>query len=275
MLIEAGAGEFYGIRDYLWAHSMVFGNGGSYGELMEVMTNNINHKGTVLKNFFDPMQEEFGSMGHEMYYKSPVMRLFSHDVSFSLYGGGEYMIHMVNMYAVLHKEKVLLNGKRVSLYDALDMSDKIDGNRTLIIKQGATDLKGNVIDMDYLEKIKRKVTYVNQTTHGAMNQEDKGILHQYMLGRAVMNFRQWMVGHYSRRFRGRHYDYTLDEDREGYYTSVWKWYKDTIEPYDTEDGKKYMKIIGQTVKDIYYFFRRSESQMANMTDDQIYNIKRA
>lgn len=267
MLIEAGAGEFYGLKDYLWAHKQLFGSAGMYGELMEIMTNNINHKGTVLKNFFDPMQEEYGSMGHQNFYKSPVMQLFSHDISFGLYGSGEYMIHMINMFAVLHKEKVMLNGKKVSLYDALDMSDKVDDNRELVIKQGTTDLKGNVIDMDYLEKIKKRITYVNQTTHGAMNQEDKGIIHQYMLGRAVMNFRQWMVGHYSRRFRGRHHDFTLGEDREGYYTSVWKWYKDTIEDYDTDDRKKYMKIIGQTVKDICYFFLRSESQMANMEED--------
>lgn len=55
-----------------------------------------------------------------------------------------------------------------------------------------------------------------------MNEEDKGLIHQHMLGRFAMNLRQWMVEHYSRRYRGTHWDATLGEEREGYYNTVGK-----------------------------------------------------
>jgi hypothetical protein len=45
MIIEAGAGEFYGFKDYAWAHSKLFGGAGVGGELAELLTNNMNHKG--------------------------------------------------------------------------------------------------------------------------------------------------------------------------------------------------------------------------------------
>jgi hypothetical protein len=57
--------------------------------------------------------------------------------------------------------------------------------------------------------------------HGAMNDEDKGLLHRYILGRLVMNFRQWMVGVYSKRYRGKYWDADLKQWREGSYATAY------------------------------------------------------
>lgn len=78
------------------------------------------------------------------------------------------------------------------------------------------------MDEAYLDKIRDRIRYCNQTCHGAMNTEDKGLIHQKMEGRFLMNLRQWMVEHYSRRFRGKHWDATLKEWREGYYRTAGK-----------------------------------------------------
>ena len=54
-----------------------------------------------------------------------------------------------------------------------------------------------------------------------MNKEDKGILHQWMLGKMTMNFRQWMVEHYSRRFRGLHWDESIrDTNLSNFYNNT-------------------------------------------------------
>ena len=273
MLIEAGAGEFYGFKDYAWAHTKLFGNTGVKGEFTELLTNNINHKSVLMRELFDPLQENFSQKSHTKYYTSMFRQLVSHDCSFIGYSSGEYLIHYVNMYALLHNQKVLLKGKKISLYDAFEVKDKQDGNSELHLKTGVTDLDGNVITDDFIDKIRKKLRYVNQSTHGAMNDEDKGILHQKWWGRGIMNFRQWMVEHYSRRFRARHFDASLGMDREGYWISLWK----GLANDDTKDiwkRKQHAKAIGMFMKDFYTFMLRSEAQWHNLDEMQRYNIKR-
>ena len=106
MMIEAGAGEFYGFKDYLWAHSKLMGSSGTYGDLAELLTNNVNHIGVLFREKFDPLQENFATKSHTKYYSSMFRQLMSHDCSFIGYSSGEYLIHYVNMYAILHHQKV-------------------------------------------------------------------------------------------------------------------------------------------------------------------------
>lgn len=271
MLIEAGAGEFYGLKDYLWAHTKLFGGAGAGGEIMELLTNNVNHKGVLLGQLFDPLQENFSSGSHQRYHKSIFRQLVSRDLSFLGYGAGEYLIHYVNMYGVLHNTKVKFNGKIINLYDAFEVASKQDGNSELVLKQGVTTLAGDAIDQAYLDRMRKKIRGVNQSTHGAMNEEDKGLIHQRLWGRMVMNFRQWMVEHYSRRFRGRHYDYTFNQEREGYWVSFFKLFGNTKEAYE-DDG--FGKAMGMFLKDLWTFSIRASSQWSNLDEMQRYNVKR-
>ena len=274
MMIEAGAGEFYGFKDYAWAHSKLMGSSGTYGDLAELLTNNVNHIGVLLREKFDPLQENFATKSHTKYYSSMFRQLMSHDCSFIGYSSGEYLIHYVNMYAILHHQKVLLNGKKICLYDAYEVVNKQDGNSELKLKQGVTDLDGNALTEAFEDKIRKNIRGVNQNTHGSMNEEDKGLLHQKWWGRGIMNFRQWMVEHYSRRFRARHFDAAFGEDREGYWYSLYK----GLFNNDTKDtwkkGNK-MDALEMFMKDLYTFTFRSAAQWNNLDDMQKYNIKRA
>lgn len=210
MLIEAGAGEYYNIGDYLWAHKTIFGDKTirGKGELMDFLTNNVNSKSLLLSEMFDPMQENYETKAGKRYYQSTFRKLFGDFNSMALYGVGETLIHYVNMYAVLHNQKVMdtNTNKEISLYDALEVKKVGNANSKLEIKSGVVQLNGQVIDENFLNDIRKKVRNVNQNTLGSMNTEDKGVIHRTMIGRAVMNFRQWMVEHYSRRYRGIHYD---------------------------------------------------------------------
>lgn len=286
MMIEAGAGEFYGWKDYAWAHSKLFGNAGAYGEIMELMTNNIKHKGVLFREMFDPLQENFSDKSHKKYYRSPFRQLLGHDCSFIGYTSGEYFIHYVNMYSLLHHQKVMLDGKKISLYDAFEVSEEEEGNTRLKLKEGVTDLDGNPITSDYIDKIRKKLRYVNQSTHGAMNDEDKGLIHRNMLGRLALNFRQWMVGHVSRRARLSYYDSDLGETREGYWISYFKHIIFNDEVYDNWKHGKQGKVIGEVVgetlmafmpwflRDYAKFMLRSQASWNNLSDMQKYNIKR-
>jgi hypothetical protein len=273
MMIEAGAGEFYGFKDYAWAHSKLFGSAGVAGDMMELLSNNMSHKSTLMREMFDPLQENYSDKSHKKYYTNMFQQMLSKDCSFIGYSSGEYLIHYVNMYSVLHNKKVKLNGQKISLYDAFEVTDKQDGNAELILKQGVTDLDGNAITSDYIDQVRKTIRYVNQSTHGAMNAEDKGLIHQRILGRMAMNFRQWMVEHYSRRFRKRHFDASLGMDREGYWISLWK----GLANDDTKDAwhnDQKWNAIGMFMKDLYTFMLRSESQWHNLDEMQRHNIHR-
>ena len=285
MLIEAGCGEFYGFKDYSWAHTRLFGGAGAGGDIMELLTNNMTHKSTLMRELFDPLQENFSDKRHQRYYKSILRQLMSHDCSMIGYGAGEYLLHYVNMYAVLHHEKVKdANGKLISLYDAFEVGNIKDGNGELVIKQGITKKDGTAIDKEYIEGIKNKIRYVNQTTHGSMNEEDKGLIHRRFMGRMVMNFRQWMVEHYSRRFRKKHFDASLkglyDEDgnpmwmREGYWRSLGRAIEENEAGENWRD-KHYAKALGYLLRDVAMFALRAQTQWSTLDAVQRNNIKRA
>lgn len=238
MLLEAMSGTFrgedavYGLKDYVKAQGLLFGSKLQEGALMDHLTNNINSMAHLLADRFDPLNELAQEHGAKRYYKSAFRQIIGGFNLMGMYSAGEAAIHYVNMYASLLHEKVLdNNGKEVSLYSAFEKSEKKDGNYELKIKDGYTRLDGGIIDAEYLDEVKNKIRTINQLTHGAMNKEDKGIIHQRMAGRAVMNFRQWMVGHYSRRYRGRHWSASEKRYTEGYFNTVGKMIQSYLSDY--------------------------------------------
>ena len=274
MMIEAGAGEFYGFKDYSWAHTKLFGSAGVAGEMMDLVTNNVNSKANLMSQYFDPLQENFKDQMGQRYHNNMFRKLLGHDCSFLGYASGEYLIHYVNMYAVLHNTKVNLNGETISLFDAFEVRNKQDGNSQLILKQGVTKLDGSQVTDEWLQEIRNKIRYCNQSTHGSMNEEDKGIIHRKMLGRLAMNFRQWMIEHYSRRFRKRHFDASLGMNREGYWTSVYKGLQGG-EGGEAWQDDHYFKAIAYFMRDLTMFALRQQSQWSHLDEMQRYNIKRA
>ena len=262
MLIEAGAMEFYNPIDYAWAHKEVFGDNtvGSVGRIMDFMTNNTNSKSVLLAQIFDPLNENFSKQQHQRYYRGPLRHLLGKDFTFIGYGAGEHLLHFVTMYAILHNTKVKINGETRTLYDVFSVGNKVDGNSELIIDKNATYIndEGQEVPIDnaFLEKIRKRIRYTNQTMHGAMNEEDKGLIHQRMAGRFIMNLRQWMVEHYSRRFRSSHYDATLGENREGFYNTT-------------------SKFAYAMIGDIFNFQRESMLHWNEMNSMQKANCRRA
>ena len=262
MLIESGAGEFYNPADYIWAHGKVFGDNtvGSVGRIMDFMTNDVNSKSVLLAQVFDPLNENFGEQSHKRYHRGIVRHLVSKDLSFIGYGMGEHLIHFVTMYAILHNTKIKINGQQKTLYDVFSVGNKVEGNSELIIDKNATytNDEGQEVSIDdaFLEKIRKRIRYANQTMHGAMNEEDKGLIQQHMAGRFVMNLRQWMIEHYSRRYRGSHYDATLGEYREGFYNTT-------------------SKFAYALVGDIFKFEREFMLHWNDMNNMQKANVKRA
>lgn len=229
-LIEAGAGEYFGIRDYLWAKGHLFGDTTlrTPGKIIDFIMNTQNSYDFLLADVFDPMPGRFNEMANKRYHSNIFTKVLDAGSPLIMYGTGEYLLNYTTMYAILHKEKVLLNGKEVSLYNALDKIDHKDGASELIVKDGVTDLSGNPITLDgeYIQKIRKRIRTANESMHGAMSEESKGVIHRTLWGKLVMQFRQWMVEFYSKRFRGDYFDGNTREIRRGYYREFIRLAKD-------------------------------------------------
>ena len=237
------------------------GSKGMYGKLIDILTNDRNSKDTLIAEFFDTSQDSYSDLSDTRYHSTIFGKIYGSTNPMTMYQRGEYFIHMLNTYAILLHEKVVQydpnTGKRrrISLLNALEKGEKIEGNPELKIKDNIFKLDGSKIeslDDEYFNAVKRRMRYVNQECNGAMNKEDKGIVHQWVLGKLTMNFRQWMVEHFSRRFRGLHWDESIrDVNLTNFYTKT-KVYDqerkrrinliDALEIIDNPDGSFSYKI---------------------------------
>lgn len=264
-IIEAGSGEYFNFKDLGWAVQKMVGDTGKegYSDLTSYLVgqyDNHTSKASLIVQMFDPTQENYDKALHYKYNTHLFSKLMSGDFTFLGYSTGEQLIHMMNTYAILNHKKLTKNGKTINLYDALIRKQNSDGTWTLELDPDATykDKDGNDIPLDdaFIEQAKKEVKYVNQTCHGAMNSEDKGNIHRYLLGRAVMNMRQWMIEHYSRRFRSMHYDATIGEYREGFDRSAYR-------------------FLWQIIKDAAHFDFQVNTHWNEMNDMQKSNVRRA
>lgn len=234
LLIKALAGTLskgfktqaeFTLADYIKAKTILFGDMTLRvpGKIMDYFTNNKNSKDKLLIDLFDPIVDSFGELSHKNYYSNPFRIMFGSFNAYGLYSSGEGLIHITTMYAKLFNEKVYnKDGKKISLYEALKVSNKQDGNSEIVIDDGITIDGTNPVTKEYLMELKSKIRNINQNCHGSMAEEDKGMIHNFALGSLVMNFRQWMVESYSRRYRGMHWDASVNDFREGYLVSIGK-----------------------------------------------------
>lgn len=233
-IIEAGGGEFYKMKDLLWAEARVFGDNTTQapGRIIDFINNNENSKSVLLGRLFDPTNDMFRDTGHSRYHSNWFRVLLSKDLTFIGYGMGEHKIHFLNLYAMMHAQKCWLDGKKITLYDAFEVVNKEDGNSELKVKDGVTlaDRDGNdtgeAITEGWIFDFRKKVRGVNQNTHGSMNEEDRGVINQYLLGKMAIQFKQWMIEHYSRRYREGHFDGSMGQYREGFYRTAWNFIKE-------------------------------------------------
>lgn len=264
MLIDTGfglGGEFFNMRDMVAAEGQYWKH--IPAMIAECTSNNIKDKVSLLGQMFNVSENFYEELAQNGFYKKPISKILGNKSLFFLYGMGEHLLHTEGMLACMNNIKVIdKNGNKGTLYNVFDVVlDESGRNGKIVLKDGYQylDRKGNVagdVNEEYIDKIKKRISYVNKTMHGAFNQDDKSTAHKYALGRLFWNFRQWMPEHYSRRFRGRYYNAELGEFREGYYTTSFKFVADCV------TGLKNNK---------YYITTRWNE----MDDWEKYNIKRS
>lgn len=257
ILIEAIGGEYFGIKNSVVGKKNYYKDLPAY--LAELNSTQKTSKMGLLIDKFDALEEFYNGLQHDGYYKGAISRIIGRRNLFFLNNMGEHYLHTRTMLAMLDAFKVKENGVTKSLYDVMDVVNK-DGEYSIEIRDGVTKINEDgtesEITEDDLTRLKMRIGKVNQSLNGAFNEDDKGAIHRYALGRMAMQFRQWMPAHYFRRFAKPYYDAALDQYREGFYRTLGR-------------------FSWETLKDL----RRAKFQLAtnwkNLSNHEKANIRRA
>ena len=252
--------------------------------ILDLITNNKQSKDYLLAEYFNLFNENYGSMMHTKYYKGA--RQLMHDISFLLYGAGEKAIRYNTLWSMTRARKLTHEGKIINLYEAFvkagyERSPHLELKSNLYDMNGVqlTDSNGELTKegKNFLRKFTKDLRSACQGMFGAMNDEDKGVVHMYVAGRAAMNFRQWMVNHYSERFRGIHWDMDKHEFVRGYWASSGKFLKRTLTTEEAKDfleaGQK-IKFIGQVIKDLFTFRKHFIREWTKASDTEKLDLMR-
>lgn len=225
LFIEAMGGEYFNYKNLAVGKKNYYALMPSFlGELNSTKKTN---KLALLIDKFDALEEYYKSLREQGKFKGPLARIFGSTTLMFMNNIGEHYLHSRTMLAILDNYKVKDGSKTISLFDAFEVEEIKDDSGNVVtarlkLKDGVTKLDGSEINDADLTNLRLKIGKVNQSLNGAFNEDDKGAIHRGALGRLAMQFRQWMPAHYNRRFAGAYYDAAMDQWREGYYRTMWK-----------------------------------------------------
>lgn len=226
MFIEAAANSIvkafggnkdsFSLKDFIWAHALY------YKEIPRLVADSerMDKKSKIglLIRKFDVEQSFFEDLKNNGYYSNAFKRYIGNNsISYLMMNSGEHYLHSTLMLAMLHSKKVLLNGKEVSLYDAYDIKDG-----KLVEKGEIKELDGKKFTQDKFINFKLRIQELSHQFNGAFSSEDLGTAQQKGIFRLLAQFRQWMPGHYGRRFASKFTNTVTKQEQEGYWQTTSK-----------------------------------------------------
>lgn len=236
-ILNAIGGEHFGVKDLLWAHKEYFkkvpGNiADSYSDIQD-------NKLSLLSRLFDTEEDFFSTTKDSGFNKGVLKKLVSKHNPLILNSMGEHYLHSIGMLSVIHNIKCKKEGSKeiISLYDVFKEESVKDasGNvlyKQLVIPEGYKVVEDDVevadLNSNYIQKLKLKIQNINHTMHGAFGEVDRGDAHRSVIGRLILQYRQWMPAYYMNRFKSKRYNLTTNQEEEGFYLTGAKFILGTL-----------------------------------------------
>ena len=246
--IEAASREFFSAKELAKADWIYKSELLNY--IPEVGSRVQNSKLALFGELFN-IKQDYKNRVHSNQKKSLIERLFGADLAFIGQGAGDHWLYNRTAIAMALREQVLLDGKQMSLWDALQVNDKFEGNSE-IKELNYRDIK-NLDGSDYdIGKMSRRIAHVNQSMFGIYNDEDANAASRVAVGRLLQQYRKWMKAQYNKRFQANQYNVTMGQFEEGYY-----------------------RTIGRMANNLVRGGIAISEQWDNMTDHEKANVRRA
>ena len=217
--IEAFSGHYFNAKELLQADAQYA------KELMkflpEVESKNPTNKLALFDQLFDIKQEFESNTKNRM--NTMFEKLFGKSLAFLGQTCGDHWLYNRTAIAMCLRKKVRTrDGSITTLWEALHVENAFEGDdriKKLVIDAVDADT-GEKIDREYIRKYSAKISEINHRLFGVYNTDDMVAAQRVALGRCVLQYRQWIVPMFARRFQERKYVAALDEYEEGYYRTV-------------------------------------------------------
>lgn len=213
--IEAVSGEFFSPKELANADA-AYAN-----EIVPFMA----EIGSIVKRsklaLFDELfnvRMNFGDKVKHNQKKNLFQKVFGAHVAFLGQDAGDHWLYNRSAIAMAKRQQVLLNGNRMSLWDALEVRDRFkDSDIKELNYRDIKDLDGNPFD---IAAFSRMIANVNQTSFGIYNEEDSNAANRVAMGRLLQQYRKWMKIQFNRRFEKQQYNVATKRYEEGYYITI-------------------------------------------------------
>lgn len=167
------------------------------------------NKYLALKDKINPLQEieDYESYDKLRLTKSRITLDKIKNLGYILQQKGEEFLQGRVFIAMMLKQKININGKEISVWEAFDENGKL--------KKEVQDVIGS--EEIFIDKLTTKIKEVNNSIHGRYSARDAAIIQKELLGRAILQFRKWIPAMFEARWEGKSYNDILETTTEGKY----------------------------------------------------------
>lgn len=245
-MVEGLGGQFYSISD--WRKGNTYFRSNLHRLIGDV--GKVGKKSIIsqLIDIFDPVQGTFTDNYGKDVSGVKAKKLFSSDLIFIVQHSGELQIQSSTLFALMSKYKVKdkngkeimgTNGKPLSLLEAYQNTDK----------NGKIKLDDRVVfTAKEKELFINRLHGINKNLHGVYNSFDKGIAHRYIVGRLLLQFRNFVIPGWRRRMGNAYIDYEINDVMEGSYRTFAKFYFKKVLNLIKKTDTRSFKDLGQFEK---------------------------
>lgn len=221
--IEAIAGEFFNVRELAQADK-------EFAKAMKDFTLDIGQriqtsKLALFDEKFNVRQNYSETVKHKSFLNKTILtRIFGPGIQYICQDAGDHWLYNRTAIAIALRYKLKdSSGNPISLWDAyktvpIDNNNPSYGKR-LVLKEGVTKEDGTPLTDRDISKISGRMRYVNQHIFGIYNTEDAIAARRTIVGRFLMQYRDWIPAQFRYRFgiKTTNLEKGNEEEVEGYY----------------------------------------------------------
>lgn len=238
ILTEMAGGEFFGVRDVVWANNEYRK---CFGDFIMNIGNEFNDGKLYLWNkMLDITQENDDTVRENEYGKTGLdkwkSKISLDNVAYYGLKIGEHHLASTTSLAIAHKYILKdASGKNVNLYDAFEVAYTDPVNKTgafLKLKEGVTKLDGSEFSYEDIRRFSEKCAGVNFRLQGIYNKNDKSPIQAHWYGQLIIMYRKWIRPSLVRRYGNTSYNNLTESWNEGYWLTTWRFIKQIASDFD-------------------------------------------
>lgn len=229
--IEAVAGEFFNARELATADKEFLAASPAFlGDIgQRIKTSKL----ALFDEMFDVRQNFSKEIRHKSWVnKNLLLRVFGPNIQYICQDAGDHWLYNRSAIAIALRHKLKYKDSEISLWDALEVVDVDSTNpdlgKKLVLKEGVTNLDGSAFTQEDIIKITDRIGYINRHCFGVYDQENSIAARRVILGRFLMQYRDWIPAQFRYRFGTKTTNLNKGEGElvEGYYRTFGKFILD-------------------------------------------------